>query len=450
MIRKISAAALILFSSVVLSAQSLPSCWINSEQNAKVYADAWTSGSNEVKASVFGEGILSTVNNSGEITFGIERNRPTASLKEGDWWLLTFPLEKDLEKGSYIEIDFTMVSQPRSPKYYIVEILDGKKWKSDPEQLRRVPENPALFYSVRCSGYGTGSDDQHSMHLQTFKLEKGAKGSVQLRIRAVGPYTCWGDKAKETDQNYSSFVDGPSSAIYCQNLGTVAPKDTTKILCIGNSFTYVNGPVWMLKELAWSQGHFLDAKVAQKGGQSLGQHIHLGITAEAIERDSYDYIFLQDQSQNCAKYGKDSFINRNVLDNSKIIASWIRKHSPDCKIFNEMTWAYSGGNYASFGSFEKFDQMTAKGAREIAQQIGSTVSPIAMAFAISRNERPDINLYYSDNLHQSEYGAYLKACVNYLMMFGGDFDSNAASCSLDPEKASFLRQAAKRAVAQNK
>ena len=186
--------------------------------------------------------------------------------------------------------------------------------------------------------------------------------------------------------------------------------------------------------------------VAQKGGQTLGQHIHLGITADAIERGGYEYVFLQDLSLSCARVGTDSFRYQDIINNAKIISKWIKVKSPSAKIFYENTWAYPANNYGGFGSFEKFDEAALRGSRIMSSELGATISPIAVAFAIAREQRSDIQLYYSDNHHQSEYGAYLKACVNYLMLFGGEFSGMADSCGLDPEKAAFLRNAAMQAV----
>ena len=75
------------------------------------------------------------------------------------------------------------------------------------------------------------------------------------------------------------------------------------------------------------------------------------------------------------------------------------------------------------------------------------MSPIGNAYEIIWNENKDlIRLYDSDAKHQSHYGSYLKACVNYLMITGEAFSGSPADCSLEPSKAAILRDAAERAV----
>jgi hypothetical protein len=83
----------------------------------------------------------------------------------------------------------------------------------------------------------------------------------------------------------------------------------------------------------------------------------------------------------------------------------------------------------------------------MAKAVGkSRISPIADAFDLVRKERPDINLYHTDNYHQSNEGSYLKSCVNYLMLFGEPFGDNPADCLIDKDVARFLRSVAERVV----
>ena len=83
----------------------------------------------------------------------------------------------------------------------------------------------------------------------------------------------------------------------------------------------------------------------------------------------------------------------------------------------------------------------------MASQNGGIVSPIGNAYEIIWNENKDlIRLYDSDAKHQSHYGSYLKACVNYLMITGEPFSGSPADCGLEPSKAAILRDAAERAV----
>lgn len=82
----------------------------------------------------------------------------------------------------------------------------------------------------------------------------------------------------------------------------------------------------------------------------------------------------------------------------------------------------------------------------MAQAAGTWLSPIGVAFRTVREGTSGINLYYTDNKHQSAYGAYLKACVNYLVLYGTAFGNAPADCGIEPSKAAYLRQVAEQVV----
>ena len=78
------------------------------------------------------------------------------------------------------------------------------------------------------------------------------------------------------------------------------------------------------------------------------------------------------------------------------------------------------------------------------------LSPIGKAFAKARNDYGFTDAYnyllYTDNYHPQRYGAYLKACVNYLILFGEPFGPAPADCDVPPADAAKLRAAAEAIV----
>ena len=219
-----------------------------------------------------------------------------------------------------------------------------------------------------------------------------------------------------------------------------------KVLCIGNSFTYVHDAHKRLAEIAASQGHPLEVKASYVGGYSLMRHLAFDQTLLAIQQGDYDAVFLQDQSQTPAYYGESPKERRIVGESAKLLAQMVRVYSVNPRIWVEQTWSYEGREYGSFGSLERFDHLLHKGAKKMARKAHAKVSPIGEAFAICRNERTDINLYDDDKVHQSALGAYLKACVNYLLLFGEPFTPTVSDCDNDAEQADYLRHVAERVV----
>jgi len=425
-----------------------PCCWTFSRATAERYTDAWTD-SNRLPATSGGSGYISAVR--GQDRAGrpflrtVDSCKPSvATMAEGDCWLYTVPTER-LEAGTALEFDATMTGKACSPKYFIVEYLDGGVWKSVAEDLLPVPEDPSLRYTYKCSGVASGRAYQRTNVMQTIRFDRPVEGAVQIRCRAVGPFTCKENVRPVTAENSACVL--PSFEFMTarvQQLGTAIPRDTVRLLCLGNSFSYHANPVWMLKEIAWHEGHYLNIRGHFKGSQQLGHHLHLSFSTDAIDSGGYDYAFIQDQSLNPAKYDRDGADSIRI--NCTALADRIRAAAPSCKVILERTWAYPAGNCGGFADLAAFDGHLAAGARAMARDAGAWLSPIGEAFKAVRDAAPDIDLYSADGKHQSVYGAYLKACVNYLVLYGTAFGLAPADCGIEPSKAACLRRTAERVV----
>lgn len=427
---------------------AFPSQWIFSASTVGQYNTSWTA-SNMLPATSGSSGYISVVRgeaNAGrEFTRTISSYKPTVStMVEGDYWLYTLPVKR-LEAGTAVEFDATMAGEANSPKYFIVEYLDGGVWKSVEEDLLTAPEDPSIRYTYKCSGVASGTNYQHASVMQTIRFANPVEGSVQIRCRAVGPYTCSGGTQNISASSSASLLPPFGfSGSYVQNLGTATPGDTKKVLCLGNSFSYYSNPAWMLKEIAWNEGHYLNVKGHFKGSQNFGQHLGLSFSTDAIDIGGYDYAFIQDQSQNPATYGRDG--TASIAANCTALADKIRAKSGSCQVILEQTWTFSASSYGGFTDFATFESYNAAGARAMAEAAGTWVSPIGVAFRTVREGASGINLYHTDNKHQSVYGAYLKACVNYLVLYGTAFGSAPADCGIEPSKAAYLRQVAEQVV----
>ena len=94
---------------------------------------------------------------------------------------------------------------------------------------------------------------------------------------------------------------------------------------------------------------------------------------------------------------------------------------------------------------EVFDKALWGGALLIGDECDIWLSPIGLAYANARKE--GISLYRpDDNKHPALNGAYLKACVNYLMIYGEPFDANVPDLDVDPDTAASLRKIAEELV----
>lgn len=327
-----------------------------------------------------------------------------------------YPVGK-LAKGS--EVDFMATAAQRDStagEHWNFEYFDGKAWQKSPSDIHVL-------------NFRGG---HNSVISKSFTIAKTITDSLRVRLVAK-------------DGKGGTIIFAPLPEIghrICTYTGY--PKTSSaRVGCIGNSFTYFYGAAFLLEEIARCEGLDLDLVVSVKGGQYFRQHINLPLTQEMMAKGGYEYVFLQDQSCQHARFYTDSL--QSVATETKALADEILKYSPEAKIMLEATWAYEGSeNWQGYGSFEAFDEAIQGGGEAIAEMYGYSCSPIGRAFALAREK--GIDLYYNDNKHQGLNGAYLKACVNYLMLTGKRFDDNAPDCGIDPETASLLRETAEQTV----
>lgn len=363
-------------------------------------------------------------------------NRPAVyGMRDGDYLQFSIPAV-DMTGGIYVEFDATLGGDAYSPEIFRVEYLDGGEWK---------------WSGVSCKISGdisTGSGDadsyQYTTCLATMFFESPFENdTLKIRCIADGAQT---DKV-QPESGVTLLADFGFVAAEVKKMGHQEPDDTLRVLILGNSFTYFYGSPFMLKEIAWHEGLFLDIRANLKGGQTLGDHLSLSLSESAIKEGGYDYAIIQDQSQNAARYSKDPEKYQDVSDNFNEMVSEIMEYSPGCRIILDRTWAYEGVNYGGFGDLVTFDMMLAEGSYRLAEEKqGTLVAPVGEAFAECRNTYPDIELYFEDRKHPSAEGAYLKACVEYLVLSGKDFRNDPVGCGIPDDVASRLRNVAEKVV----
>ena len=427
-------AAILMAVTCFASMAEAQSFWQFSKKSTDKFEKSWTQN-HVIPATYCGQGSMTAVDAEGKPLerYVMTKNRPAAGpFKAGCSFVFEIPAS-DMAAGEYVDFNATFSIQDGAPMDWALEIMDGGVWREG----RRF----------RCHGPAFGGDHKFTSVYHTFRLENApTDGKVNIRLVALD-----GEIRPVREGNTGDatvmFISDSYIGAKVNDFGTVAPKDTVKVLCIGNSFTYYHGCPMMLKELAWNEGHYLDMSASLKGGRTMAQHQTLAMTKDLINEGGFEYVFLQDQSMAAAKVGKDKKEHAQLVKDMAVVAEQVRAKSPGCKAVVECTWAYKGKNNGGFESFDAFYVYGKKGAKIMAKAVRKAkVSPISTAFEIARVERPDINLYHTDNHHQSMAGSYLKSCVNYLILFGKPFGDNPADCLIDKDVAAYLRSVAERVV----
>ncbi|MBQ7310929.1 MAG: hypothetical protein IJW88_05315 [Alistipes sp.] len=360
-----------------------------------------------------------------------EKGYPTAKSTEGDYWLIEVPVEK-LDKGTVVDVFLPYTGTAGSRNSFVLEYRDGKKWVEATTTLSTTShKHPIrLWKSVRL----------------TRPIKKA--GTVALRLR-------------QTDKNEVDFsIAGlsprgqrPQVIIYDNRV----PQDTLRMLFIGNSYTYYHTYPAIFKEIAWHEGHYADCNIFISGGYTMKAHLANPHSMEQVDKGGYDYVMLQDQSILPTLNGTAD--DAGSAEQMVKMVSRVRESSPEAKVLLEITWGRKFGSN-NFGKYEQYiekyphfyssydamqqrliDVMTAE-----AEQNSALLNPVGLAWQFVMHERPDINLYHTDNHHQSYAGSYLAAAVAYLTIYQQPFGNAPANGKLSPEIASYLRSVAERVV----
>src|SRR5437867_11832659 len=81
------------------------------------------------------------------------------------------------------------------------------------------------------------------------------------------------------------------------NCGNAQDASCTRVLFIGNSYTFVNDLPNMFAKLARSGGHKVEVGMAAKGGWQLSKHIQSPETLDTLNSIKSNFVVLHEQSK---------------------------------------------------------------------------------------------------------------------------------------------------------
>lgn len=358
-----------------------------------------------------------------------------------DYYLFSVPV-KELPAGTAVDFMVTMgASGPDAPKYWVLEYLEDGVWKSAPD-LKTASEDPSVKYSFYVKYF---SSYQHTTFVQGITLQKALSNSdLQLRVRVAADIRGDGGAlTSSADRVYIAPFEFKSCTITAYP--GIAQKDEIKLGILGNSFTHYHASAWKLKEIARSQGHEIRMRVFVKGSQSFANHLALERSKEVYEEGGYDYALLQETSTTHSSYFKEAThqVYKDCFDLTEKFRDSAHQSGTTCILEN--TWAFPKSGWQGYGTMDAFSDALTGGALQVAAKTNCWVSPIADAFR-KAYAQGITDLWHTDSKHPNANGAYLKSCVNYLVIYGEKFASGVSDCDVEPAVASKLRQIAEEVV----
>lgn len=216
--------------------------------------------------------------------------------------------------------------------------------------------------------------------------------------------------------------------------GGPASMKPLRVLFIGNSYTSVNDMPSMLVAFAASpkSPRQVEVKALTADSATLRDHSGYRTTKSEIQEGKWDFVVLQEQSE------LPTTNPGPMKEAAREIDSKIKKANAKTILF--LTWARRGS--------PETQQVLNRVYYELAGELGAQVAPVGPAWQIAIGINPKIPLHWTDGSHQTRTGAYLNACVMYLVLIDNQQPCPAVRIDrVSPQNALVARNAAFEAVA---
>lgn len=187
----------------------------------------------------------------------------------------------------------------------------------------------------------------------------------------------------------------------------------TRILFIGNSYTYANDLPGTFARLAGSGGHTVEAEMAAEGSWTLADHASSTQTLNKLASKKWDIVVLQEQSQIPALA---SSREQQMFPAAQALVNKINQVG--AKSFLFMTWAHqSGWPEAGLPDYQSMQGQIDGGYIDLSKQLNIPVAPVGYAWMMALNQDTQLGLWQEDGSHPDQAGTYLAACVFYAAIF---------------------------------
>jgi hypothetical protein len=205
---------------------------------------------------------------------------------------------------------------------------------------------------------------------------------------------------------------GCSGSRACDSPGGSAA--CTRVLFVGNSYTYVNDLPAMFAKLARSGGHDVQTGMVAAGGETLALHASSGDAAAQLDSSRWGVVVLQEQSE----IPSVAALRAGQMDPAaRELVGLVRAAGAEPLFF--LTWAHRDG-WPESGVLRDYASMQAAlddGYLAVAGEEHAAVAPVGYAWWTLLHTTPTAALWQEDGSHPTVEGTYLAACVFYAAIF---------------------------------
>ena len=232
------------------------------------------------------------------------------------------------------------------------------------------------------------------------------------------------------------------SCSFTTNCRDIQDTSCTRVLFIGNSYTFVNDLPNTFAKLAKSGGHKVEVGMSAQGGWSLTDHVGSTETLNLLNSTKWNFVVLQEQSEIPSV---PQVRNQEMYPAARELVKKIK--NIDAMPIFFITWAHRDGMPENgMNNYESMQRQINYGYMEIAQELNAPIAPVGLAWSIAVKEHPELELWQGDGSHPTEQGTYLAACVFYAVIFHESPDGLTYRASLSRENAKIIQSVASHTV----
>lgn len=208
-----------------------------------------------------------------------------------------------------------------------------------------------------------------------------------------------------------------AAALVAAGLACVSAQEpgarATRLLFIGNSYTYFNNLPAIVERLGEAAGAGpIDVRMVAPGGMRLEDHWQAPDAHTALRQGPWDVVVLQEQST----LGVDWFLDgRARVSTDEVFAPavdrWVGKvREAGARPVLYLTWARKATPEDQAGLNRAYGRASSR--------TGAEVAPVGLAWQRARSAAPAVELYADDGSHPAPAGSYLAAATLVARVFG--------------------------------